>query len=96
MAEQLDLTTPIVESKTTRNYKVVFIQMDIELKTIVIHVKSDLSERKEILYTGQVAVDYVKFINTANFSVKSLNKWILQRLSTDGVLVGTVSGAPDV
>lgn len=94
MAEQLDLTTPEVVSKTTTSYQVVFLQMDWDLKLINVRVKSNLGERKEILYEGQIAVDYMRTLNTGNFSVNSLHKRILQRLSADGVLVGTVSGVP--
>lgn len=95
MAEKLDLTTPEVVSKITVSYRVAFIQLDWELKKIIIYIRSDLGERRAIIYEGQQAVDYMRILNKSNFSINSMHKRILQKLSLDGELVGTVSGVPD-
>lgn len=95
MAEQLDLTTPEVVNKVTTNYRVTFLLLDWQLLKIVIHTMSNLGEKKEFTYNGQAASDYMKTLNTGNFSVNSMHKRILQRLSADGLLVGTVSGTPE-
>lgn len=95
MAELLNLTAPINQNITTSTWKVVFLQMDMESSRIIIRVKSNLDVYKEILYEGQIAIDYMKALNLMNFSTNSMQKRILQRLSTDGVLVGAVSGVPD-
>lgn len=46
-------------------------------------------------YVGAEAADMIKWMNTANFSTHSMHKRLLQRLSKDGYLPGTVTGAPD-
>lgn len=102
--EQLELTDPVTTpAVTTATFKVVGIAMHMETVAavsgapglIVIELKDNLGVRRSQRYEGQTAIDYMKFINTANFSTKSLHKRILERLSSEGVLPGTVTGAPD-
>lgn len=103
--EELILTDPVViPEKVTSKYKVITLSMNIE--TIIppslepgllqIHLKDNNGAMSTYIYTGKAATDYIKFINTANFTTKSLHKRILEKLSTDGFLPGTVTGAPDV
>lgn len=42
-------------------------------------------------YTGANASNLLQYINTANFSVNSFKKQIIQKLVTDGLISGTVS-----
>lgn len=102
--EQLELTDPVTTpAVTTATFKVIGLTMNMETVTtpgatpglIVIELKDNLNVRRTQRYEGQTAIDYMKFINTANFSTKSLHKRILERLSNEGVLPGTVTGAPD-
>jgi hypothetical protein len=103
--EELVLTDPVVEpEKVTAKYRVVSLILDHaavsspptgEPGLVVIHLKDNLEQPFTQRYTGQTAIDYIKFINTANFTTKSLHKRILERLSAEGVLPGTVQGAPD-
>jgi hypothetical protein len=102
--EELVLTTPeVVPEKVTATYKVVTLTLNWESLVVpetvaglvAIGLRNEHSEAFNYVYTGQAAKDYIKFINTANFTTKSLHKRILEKLSTDGVLPGTVTGVPD-
>lgn len=106
--EELVLTDPVTEpAKTTNKFRVIAVLMDTEgsltapspgnetTAQVRIKLKDNYNKPYEHSYTGQTALDYIKFINTANFTTKSLHKRILERLSTDGVLPGTVTGTPD-
>lgn len=96
--EELVLTTP----KTTTKYRVVAVTLNLEMEMIIddpgavlIELKDNLDQPSTYSYTGQTAVDMIKWLNTANLTTKSMQKRILERLSTDGYLPGTVSGTPD-
>ena len=107
--EELVLTDPVIKpAETTTKFKVISLTLDYEgagapvpppavtpVGLVSIKLKDDLGKYYTHQYTGQTAIDYIKFINTANFTIKSLHKRILERLSTDGVLPGTVTGTPD-
>jgi hypothetical protein len=108
MAESLDLTTPVVESKTTDIYAVVNLSMDSEMLAetpippgvpvpgfVTIAIKDNNGVRTSKSYTGVLAQNMIKFINTGDFTVRSLHRRILEKLSADGVLVGSVVGTPD-
>ena len=106
--EELELTDPVVEpEKVTTTFHVVSLLLNHEAPAMMptpeqpttaivkIDLKDNLGKPWSYSYTGQTALDYIKFINTANFTTKSLHKRILERLSNDGVLPGTVTGTPD-
>ena len=103
--EELVLTDPIViPEQTTASYKVIALTLDwavvVDMVTgqtgmVRIDLKDNLGEKLTHYYHGQVALDMMKWMNTANFSVNSMHKRILQKLTQDGVLVGTVEGAPE-
>lgn len=96
MSETLVLTSAEVTPQiVTTDYRVVFLQLAFEHALIVIHVRGSNGERKDFRYEGQIAVDLMVALNKANLSLKSLQRRILERLSADGKLVGSVSGAPD-
>lgn len=46
-------------------------------------------------YLGAAAATLMTSLNKANLSTTSLHKRVLNQLISDGVLTGTVSGAPD-
>lgn len=95
MAEELTLTDPIVKTPTT-TYKVQRIELNIEPPTVVIHVLSDIKETITVSYIKDVAKDYIRFINTGNFTTISLHRRILQRLVQEGKLPpGNVTGTPE-
>lgn len=94
MAEQLDLTTP--ETKPTNSfYKVERISFDWPAKIISISLVGQNGEAKSHSYTGTTAQTLMIALNKVDLSVLSLHKRILNRLITDGVISGTVSGVPD-
>jgi hypothetical protein len=103
--EELALTDPIVvPEKVTNKYKVIVLSLVLESPTalpnqeqglVQIQLKDNLGATIGFSYIGKEATDLIKWMNTANFSVNSMHKRILQKLSADGKLVGTVVGAPD-
>lgn len=104
MAEELVLTDPVViPEKVTNKYKVVSLTFSLEQLTppatvpglVLIQLRDNNGESSQYTYTGQQAVDYIKFLNTANFTTKSMQRRILEKLSNDGLLPGTVVGTPD-
>lgn len=90
--EQLDLTTPIVVAART-SYTIHVLTLDWANQVIrVVLVGSDgadvVAEYKEAQ-----AVAIMTTLNTANLSVKSLYRRVLEKLVADGKLpAGTVSG----
>lgn len=104
MAEELALTDPVViPEKVTDKYRVVSLTFHREQLVlpatvpglVFIGLRDNNDEPSQYSYTGQVAIDYIKFLNTANFSTKSMQRRILEKLSADGLLPGTVVGTPD-
>jgi hypothetical protein len=102
--EELILTEPVVvPGTTTSKYRVIVLTLDLEAVLdptgapgyIGITLKDNLEVRSTYSYKGDEAISLMKFLNTANLSVKSLHKRILEKLSTDGFLPGTVTGTPD-
>lgn len=102
--EELTLTDPIVvPEKVTNKYKVINLTLDWEARygvssengLVLITLKDNNDERTQYHYEGDEAIDLMKWLNTANFTTNSLHKRILQKLSNDGFLPGTVTGTPD-
>jgi hypothetical protein len=62
---------------------------------VSIKLKDDTGKYSTYQYKGKQAVQMIQTLNTANLSTKSLQKRILEKLSADGFLPGTVSGTPD-
>lgn len=96
MAEFLTLAAPeIIPAVTTTDYKVALLLLDVEGAQIAIHVRGTNGERKEFRYEKAEAVALLHALNTANLTVKSLQRRILEKLIADGKLVGAVNGVPD-
>lgn len=105
MAEEYTLTTPVVvqpEVKSTK-YQIVVSTFDWEQQHIVFQVKGD-GNRLFVEYGGVMASEadkteatkFMRTMNTANFTTKSMQKRILEKLSADGKLPpGSVTGTPD-
>lgn len=100
--EELVLTDPeVIPEKVTNKFHVVSFLMDMEAMMslepglINIVLKDNNGERSTYNYTGNAATTMIKQLNTANLSTKSMHKRILEKLSADGLLPGTVVGAPD-
>lgn len=100
--EELDLTTPVVTPPIDK-FHVVTLLLDMESQVlpgtipglVAISLKDNNNRLFNYRYEGQIAIDMIKFLNTANLTTKSMHKRILERLSNDGVLPGSVVGTPD-
>ena len=95
MAEQLDLTTPVLATGGTSFWKVDSLHLFKDKAVISIILDGDNGERLTLGYTGSEATDLMIALNKADLTIKSLHKRILERLVTDGKLAGTISGLPD-
>lgn len=92
-AEQLNLTTPITAPSTT-TYKVIFLAMQWPQGQVTIELADENGKTTGYSYNGAEATSLMAALNTANLSVKSLQRRILEKLVSDGKLTGTVSGTP--
>jgi hypothetical protein len=96
MAESLVLTDPEVTPQVvTTEYHVVFLLKDTEQARLVVHVRGTNGERKVFTYEDDQAIAFIKQLNKSNNSTKSEQRRILEQLTADGHLVGTVTGTPD-
>lgn len=108
--EELVLTTPdVVPEKVTAKYRVVSVLLNMEYPGSIngiimpgvepgfinIDLRNEHDEPSSYQYRGKAATDMIRFLNTANLTVKSLHKRVLEQLSKDGLLPGTVQGVPD-
>lgn len=91
--EQIDLTTPITPPATT-NYRVVRLFLDWPNGLINIDLVDENGKIAPFQYTGAEATSLMLFLNTANLSIKSLHRRVLEKLVADGKLDGTISGTP--
>ena len=92
-AEQLDLAAPITPPSTT-TYKVIFLSMQWPQGEVSITLADENGKTTGYSYNGPEATSLMQMLNTANLSVKSLQRRILEKLVNDGKLTGTVSGPP--
>jgi len=108
--EELVLTDPVVVPEVVTNkFRVTSLTLDYESLAgpivvppavpesglVLVNLKDNNGKIVSHSYTGKVATDMMKWMNTADFSVNSMHKRILQKLSADGILPGTVTGTPD-
>ena len=93
--EELVLTDPVVTETKKEKFRIVRLDINVESPNIVIHLRDNNNAPHSHTYIEQEGKDIIKLINTGNFTVKSLNKRLLEKLSADGVLPGTVVGAPE-
>ena len=95
MAELLTLDTPIVPPTRT-TYKVTLLVLDWLAKVIQIRLRGSDGVEVYAEYSGDAATALMTILNSANLSVKSLQRRILEKLAADGKLpAGTVSGTPE-
>jgi hypothetical protein len=94
MAELLTLTAPLVPPTRT-TYKINRLVLDVVASVIQAYLGG--SDGVEVLaeWTGAPAAALLTALNSANLSVKSLQRRVLEQAVTDGKLTaGTVSGTP--
>lgn len=98
MAEQLGLTAPEVKPQlTTANYKIAYIGLFVSpVADVVVLLVGDNGERLEVRTANEAeALPLLTQLNTANLSVKSLQRRCLEWCSGKlAKLAGTVTGTP--
>lgn len=95
MAEQFDLTAPIVPASLA-HYRVSFLTLDWDGAAIRGAItETTTGAQTPFSYNGAAALALMTTLNTANLSVSSLVKRTLLKLQTDGILpAGSVTGTP--
>lgn len=94
--EIVTLTTPVVKP-STNSCNVDVITLDVINSRIVINLVCNNNERIAKQYdsfTNPTGATLLHALNIGNFSTNSLMKAVYNRLITDGVIVGTISGVP--
>ena len=92
--EEVALTTPITTPSIT-SWRVSSLHLDWDNSQITIRLKGPNGEAKFHSYGGATALTMMVALNKANLTTNSLHKRVLNQLITDGVILGTVTGAPD-
>lgn len=92
MPEIVTLTVALPQLTT---YKVNELHLNWGAASIQIGLIGTNGEAKHHNYSGTTATVFMTALNKANLSTTSLHKRILERLVTDGVIAGTISGSPD-
>ncbi len=98
MAEQHDLTTPIPTRGGTSFWEIqhLVLHHDGDESYIKVGLVGENAERVSTGWQGAEATTLIRALNTANLSAKSLQRRVLERLATDGLLApGSISGTPD-
>jgi hypothetical protein len=106
VAEDLVLAAPeVVPQITTATYRLVGLFLDWERTTIIIRLRGANGETKSFTYGGNdpstsqaaktKALNLMTALNTANLTIKSLQRRVLEQLIADGLLLGTIAGTPD-
>lgn len=94
MAEIITLTTPLAGA-VTNDYRLVSLSLDIQAQSVQMVARSNLGAYVTRLVLDVEAVNLLKLLNTANLSVKSLQRRALEYMASKGDFIGTVNGTPD-
>ena len=103
MAEQLDLTAPETFPSIS-TWSVVDIYMSKEAPSLKVTLASNTGARfvyrvvPSATVTAAKILNALSFINQGKFMTtqgKSLQRWLLDKISAEGVKIGTISGTPD-
>lgn len=98
--ERVDLTTPIVKTSTQNcqldelHFSNLSVVANARIDVVLLCNNSDKVTKTYNQHTSPTAASLVTTLNTANNSTTSLIKRVYNRLITDGVITGTVSGSP--
>ena len=91
--EQVDLAVPVIPPSIT-SWRVSLLHLDWPGAQIQIGLLGPNGETAGHVYSGLDAMNLMTALNTANLSVKSLHRRVMERLIADGRLLGTISGTP--
>jgi hypothetical protein len=94
MAELITLTAPIVPPSVT-DYRVTGLLLNFGGQKLTVELTGTNGEKLTHSYVGSTAIALMVALNKANLSIKSLQRRVLERLVSDGVLAGAISGSPD-
>ena len=95
MSEKIDLTVAEI-APATSTYEIETLTLDVRGARIYIVLWcAATGKQKTHEYRDTTATQIMRALNTADLSVKSLQRRILERLIADGVLAGNVTGSPD-
>jgi hypothetical protein len=93
--EKITLAAPeVTPAITTTDYQLASLLLDLEASRIVVTLKGTNGERRQVIYEDAAAT--LKALNTANLTVKSLHRRVMEKLIADGKVAGTIAGTPDV
>ena len=95
MPEQIILTAPETFPSITE-WSVAELTIDAEFGVIVAKLKSNLGTYAVYREQDTDTMAAIRALNTANLSVKSLQRRVLERVHARGFKVGTLTGSPDV
>jgi hypothetical protein len=96
MAERLLLTAPIVVPQITQTgWDIFSLYLGRVEQKIVIVLVGDNQERRTELIDGVTADTLMKQLNTANLSIKSLYRRVMEWLIANRGYAAAVSGTPD-
>jgi hypothetical protein len=91
--ETLTLATPeVIPQITTTDYRLIVLGLYLDEARIEIRLRGTNGERRDIRIEGAEATTLMLALNTANLSIKSLQRRVLEYLASSGRLLGTVTG----
>ena len=68
---------------------------DWEKETLKVGFRGDNGEYMSIGFEGPGTKGFMISLNKTNNAVKSLHRRVMEKVVTDGKLIGTISGTPD-
>ena len=98
MAEKITLATPeVIPQVTTTDYQITAIHLHVRpVARIVVNFQGTNNEARQWIVDDPArALMLIKALNTANLSLKSLERRIFEQAITDGIFTGTITGTPD-
>tara|TARA_Y100000310_G_scaffold329679_1_gene399973 strand:+ start:407 stop:763 length:357 start_codon:yes stop_codon:yes gene_type:complete len=98
--ERLDLTTPVPPTPGVNNYKIIALHLNWMQTADKAYIKVVLladngKPASHVLAQGAAARTLMNQLNKLDLSAKSLHRRVMERLIADGVIAGSISGAPD-
>jgi len=90
MTRQLKLTNPDPPVASPTAYRIIREDVNIGSGRFMIYLQADTELQLVHTYQGQEALDFIEELDSADCSVLSRTDRILERLSRDEVIIGTV------
>lgn len=87
--EGVQVTPPTV-------YRIAMIRLDFDRLELQLELRSPTGADRTVVYQGEDAEFLIKTLNTSDLATRSLQQRLMDRITEDSVLVGTVVGLPEV